>query len=174
MGSRKCRLLFISGSLRSGSVNGAALRTALDLLPAGTTAHLYPGMDRLPHFNPDLDREPLPQAVRSLRDEIGRADGILFSTPEYAGALPGAFKNVLDWTVGGGEMDRKAVAWINTAGPAAPSGGEGAHASLRTIVGYLGAYVVEAACARIPVSRRMVAPRGDVGEAVVVARLAAK
>jgi NAD(P)H-dependent FMN reductase len=38
---------------------------------------------------------------------------VLFCTPEYAGALPGSFENLLDWTVGGGEMYRKPVAWIN-------------------------------------------------------------
>jgi chromate reductase, NAD(P)H dehydrogenase (quinone) len=37
---------------------------------------------------------------------------IAFAAPGYAGALPGAFKNLLDWTVGGVEMDRKPVAWI--------------------------------------------------------------
>jgi NAD(P)H-dependent FMN reductase len=37
-----------------------------------------------------------------LRDDIRASDGLLFSTPEYAGGLPGAFKNLLDWTVGDG------------------------------------------------------------------------
>ena len=31
----------------------------------------------------------------------------MFCTPEYAGGLPGSFKNLLDWTVGGGEIYRK-------------------------------------------------------------------
>lgn len=41
------------------------------------------------------------------------ADAVLFCTPEYAGALPGSFKNLLDWTVGGGETYGKPAAWIN-------------------------------------------------------------
>ena len=56
---------------------------------------------------------PLPPAVVDLRARIAAADAILFSTPEYAGAMPGSFKNLLDWTVGGVEMSHKPSAWIN-------------------------------------------------------------
>ena len=81
---------------------------------------------------------------------IAAADAVLFCTPEYAGALPGSFKNLLDWTVGGGEMYGKPVAWINVA----PEGrGANADASLRTVLGYLGAVVVEPACTRVIVPR---------------------
>ena len=47
---------------------------------------------------------------------------MLFSTPEYAGALPGSFKNLLDWTVGGGETYGMPVGWVNVSGPASPTG----------------------------------------------------
>lgn len=168
-------LLLISGSLRPGSVNEAALRTAQQLALEGVAAHVYPFLGALPHFNPDDDREPLHPVVADLRKQIGAAHALLFCTPEYAGALPGAFKNLLDWTVGGAEMTAKPVAWINTSGPAAPSGGEDAHASLRRVMGYLGARIMEPACARIPVTRQMVgedgfvqdeAARGGIGRAL--------
>ena len=80
-------------------------------------------MRALPHFSPDDDGDDLPAAVRDLRAATGRAEAILVCTPEYAGALPGAFKNLLEWLVGGGEAYRKPIAWINVSGPAAPSGG---------------------------------------------------
>jgi NAD(P)H-dependent FMN reductase len=166
-------VLIISGSLRIGSVNQAVVRTAQRLAPEGVSAHVYPWLGELPHFNPDDDREPLHPAVADLRAQVGRARAVLFCTPEYAGALPGAFKNLLDWTVGGGEMDRKLVAWINTAGPAAPTGGEDAHASLRRVLGYLGAEVVDAACARIPVMRQAVGPDGLVSDAAIRAEIEA-
>ena len=51
----------------------------------------------------------------ALRAALAAADGVLFCTPEYAGALPGSFKNLLDWTVGGGEMYGQPVAWIYVA-----------------------------------------------------------
>ena len=76
-------------------------------------AVLYEGLGALPHFNPDDDVEPLHPAVAELRAAIDAADALLFSTPEYAGALPGSFKNLLDWTIGGGEIYEKAVGWIN-------------------------------------------------------------
>ena len=60
-------------------------------------------------------------------------------TPEYAGALPGSFKNLLDWTVGGGQTYGMPVAWINVSGAAAPTGGADAHDSLRKVLGYTGA-----------------------------------
>ena len=94
-GSCSCR-----GAFRGGSTNTAVLRTAQALAPEGVTAFLYEGVGELPQFNPDDDVIPLPAAVDDLRTQIRRASGVLFSTPEYAGGLPGSFKNLLDWTIG--------------------------------------------------------------------------
>jgi NAD(P)H-dependent FMN reductase len=145
-------LLLISGSVRAGSTNAAVLRTAALFGPSV----LYDGLGDLPHFNPDDDRDPLHPAVAALRAAIGAADALLFSTPEYAGGLPGSFKNLLDWTVGGGEMDRKRVAWINAASTASPTGASDAHNSLRIVLRYAGTVIVEEAVARIPIQRDMV------------------
>ena len=41
------RLLLVSGSLREGSTNSAALRTAAVLAPGGVEATVYDGMGRL-------------------------------------------------------------------------------------------------------------------------------
>jgi chromate reductase, NAD(P)H dehydrogenase (quinone) len=150
------RILLVSGSLRGGSTNAAVLRTARRLAPPGIEAVSYEGMATLPHFNPDDDSEPLHPAVAELRAAIGRADALLFCTPEYAGALPGSFKNLLDWTVGGGEIYGKPVAWLNVSGLQAPTRGAGAHDSLRTVLGYVGAEIVEPATLAIPVPRQAV------------------
>ena len=98
---------------------------------------------------------------------------MLFSTPEYAGALPGSFKNLLDWTVGGGETYGMPVGWVNIAGMAAPSGGSLAHDSLRTVLTYTGAEIVEAACVRIPVGRSAVGADGTIADAEIRAGLTA-
>ncbi len=160
------QILLVSGSLRDGSTNTAVLRTAAALAPAGVTPVLYSGMSRLPHFNPDDDREgePVDPAVAELRTTIRAADALLFCTPEYAGALPGSFKNLLEWTVGDASTYRKPAAWINASGSAAPTGGADAHESLRKVLGYVHAQIVEAACARIPVARGDVAPDGTIGD----------
>ncbi len=150
------RILLVCGSLRGGSTNAAVLRTAGRFAPTGVEAESYDGMATLPHFNPDDDAEPLHPAVVALRAAIGRADALLFCTPEYAGALPGSFKNLLDWTVGGGEIYGKPVAWLNVSGLQAPTRGAGAHDSLRTVLGYVGAEIVEPATLAIPVPRQAV------------------
>lgn len=153
-------MLLLCGSLRSGSVNQAALQSAQLLLPEQSKAEIFPFLAELPAFNPDDDRDPLHPVVADLRARIGQADALLICTPEYAGALPGAFKNLLDWTVGGGEMDQKPVGWLNTAGVTAPTGGADAHASLRTVLTYLGANIVEEACVRLPLTRKAVNDQG--------------
>ena len=163
------RLLLISGSTREGSTNGAALK-ALEALAAArrVEATLFEEVTRLPHFNPDDDGECLAPAVEELRWSIGDAHAVVCCTPEYAGALPGSFKNLLDWTVGGGEMYRKPVAWINVA---AEGRGDGAQASLATVLGYLGTEVVEAACVQIPVGRDAVDARGVINDDAIRSRL---
>jgi chromate reductase, NAD(P)H dehydrogenase (quinone) len=149
-------ILMICGSLRTGSSNEAVLRTAGALAPASVRAALYTGLADLPHFNPDDDRDPLPASVADLRARIGAADALLFCVPEYAGALPGSFKNLLDWTVGGDETGGKPAAWINSS----PRGAVGAHDSLRSVLGYTGAEVVDAACVRIAVTQQVIGADG--------------
>jgi chromate reductase, NAD(P)H dehydrogenase (quinone) len=163
-------LLLISGSTRAASTNTALLRTVQAVLPAGMTATLYHWIGALPPFNPDEDRAPLHPAVADLRREIARADAVLFSTPEYAGALPGSFKNLLDWTVGGSEIYRKPVAWLNAS--SSPTGAANAHASLAIVLGYIHVEVIEAACARVPVAREQVGADGLIADAAIRQQIA--
>ena len=132
---------------------------------------LYAGTAELPHFNPDDDVPPRPPAVENLRSAIRAADAVLFSTPEYAGDLPGSFKNLLDWAVGDDQADslyEKPVAWINCS----PRGATEAHASLLRVLGYLGANIVSDACVRIPVERSWIGSDGLVDSEVVRLSLA--
>ena len=107
------RVLLISGSLRRGSTNTALLQTAVAVAPDDVDAVLYAGLATLPPSTPTTTSNPSTPTVADLRAAVGAADAVLFSTPEYAGALPGSFKNLLDWTVGGGEIYEKPVAWVN-------------------------------------------------------------
>ena len=167
-------MLLISGSLRAGSTNSAAIRTAQQVAPAGMATTIYTGMASLPHFNPDDDREghDVHPAVEDLRRQIAQADAIVICTPEYAGALPGSLKNLLEWTVGDGGTYRKPVAWINVSGPAAPTGGADAHDSLRKVLGYVHAEIVEPACTRVPLARDTVADDGTIIDADARDRIA--
>jgi chromate reductase len=91
------RILGISGSLRSGSHNTALLRAAALSLPPEAELEVYDGLRDLPHYDADLDVEPQDPAVARLREAIAEADGILISTPEFNGSIPGPLKNALDW-----------------------------------------------------------------------------
>jgi len=157
------RVLLVSGSLRARSTNSAVLRAAGTLDLDGIETMLSGHLAVLPPFNPDDEVGPLPAAVADLRDEIHRADALLFSVPEYAGGLPGSFKNLLDWLIGDdqpGSIHRKPVAWIN----ASPRGAVLAHDSLRTVLGYAQATIVEAACAHLPVTAVMLDDTGLIGD----------
>jgi chromate reductase len=150
----RATILLISGSLREGSTNTALLRTIRQIAPDSINAVLYDGAAALPHFDPDLDHDALAPAVVQLRLAIRSADALLFCTPEYAGALPGSFKNVLDWTIGDGHprsMYHKPVAWINVS--ASTTGAADAHESLGKVLAYANADLIAGACVRIPVAR---------------------
>ncbi|HMG25887.1 MAG TPA: NADPH-dependent FMN reductase [Acidimicrobiia bacterium] len=167
-----CRILLVSGSLRSRSINTAALRTVLAMAPDHVEAILYEHVADLPHFNPDDDLDPLHPAVADLRTTIGAAGAVLFSTPEYAGALPGSFKNLLDWAIGDaqtGSIYEKPVAWINPS----PRGAADGVASLRTVLGYAHAEIVEDACVDIPIAPAALGDDGLVADSAIRDRLAA-
>jgi len=92
------RILGLSGSLRSGSHNTALLRAAALSLPSGAELEVFDGLRDLPPYDADLDTpEAEPAAVARLREAIGDADGVLISTPEFNGSIPGVLKNALDW-----------------------------------------------------------------------------
>ncbi|GAA5044324.1 NADPH-dependent FMN reductase [Nocardia callitridis] len=141
-------VLLISGSTRAASTNSAALRTVGILAPPGIEVEHYDGLVDLPAFIPGEDN--LPAAVIALRERLSWADAVLLCTPEYAGTLPGSLKNLLDWTVGTGDLYGKPAAWITVA---APGRGEGAIATLSMVLGYVGAEVDRENCPRLPVPR---------------------
>jgi chromate reductase len=164
------QVVLISGSTRPGSTNTATLRTAAGLEVPGVTAVLWERLVDVPAFVPDDDADP-PPVVVELRALLASADAVVLCTPEYAGSLPGSLKNVLDWLVGSGELYGKPVAWITVAHPGR---GEGARATLATVLGYEGAEIVERACVRIPVGRDLVDPDGTIHDLETRTLLAAQ
>ena len=162
---RPPRALLVSGSLRRTSTDAAVLRTTAALAPDGVTAVLYDTLAALPHFNPDDDVVPLHPAVIELpRADPESADAVLFSTPEYAGALPGSFKNLLDWTIGDDQPGR------STRSPSPGSTRRSvvpptAHDELRTVLGYARTTtIVEPACTHIPVASALIGDDGLVDD----------
>lgn len=162
-------ILMISGSVRQGSVNSAVINAATELLPAGFEAVIYAGLGSLPHFNPDLDHDRLPSAVVELRRLIDESSALLFSTPEYAGAMPGALKNLLEWTVGGVETTHKPTGWINPS--SMPTRAANTYAALRTVLNYTDAAVIDAACLDHPVPRSLIDDDGVIRDAETLAAI---
>src|SRR5215212_2286784 len=149
------RVVGISGSIRARSSNSALLRAAMRVAPEGVEVVLYDGLERLPHFNPDLDEEGMtpPPAVAELRRLLIAADAVLISSPEYAHGVPGVLKNMLDWLVSVGELVDKRVALLN----ASPAGGDFAQASLLETLRTMNWNVVAEASRTEPFIRRRIA-----------------
>ncbi|MET0341846.1 MAG: NAD(P)H-dependent oxidoreductase [Polyangiales bacterium] len=139
------RFLAFSGSLRSESSNTRLLQAVALLAPDGIVVDLYDGIATLPYFVPDVDDAHGAPEVRDLRAQVEAADAVLICCPEYAGAIPGAFKNALDWLVGCTAMYEKPTAVLN----ASPSSVH-VHASLRIVLGFLSARLVEEASLALP------------------------
>ena len=104
------KIIGISGSLRTASLSTALLNAAATLAPRCVKLVVYDGIGNLPHFNPELDKEPVPLAVSDFRSQLNSSAGVVISTPEYAHGIPGALKNALDWLLASGELYEKPVA----------------------------------------------------------------
>src|SRR5437764_357625 len=82
-------------SSASTSCPGRASSTPLSTRRSASAR--WSGIADLPAYNEDLDGPNPPPAAVRLRTAIGRADALLFATPEYNSSVPGALKNLLDW-----------------------------------------------------------------------------
>ena len=134
------RLLTINGSLRRGSLNGRLLDAASRVCPPGVELVRWRGLAEIPAFDEDLDTVPV--AVAAFREQLGRADAILISTPEYNGSVPGALKNALDWAsrpLARNPLRHKPVAVIGAS--QGLFGAVWAQAELRKVLGVVGARV---------------------------------
>lgn len=101
----------------------------------------FEGLARLPHFNPDQDGDAVDAEVTKWRRAVSDADAIVISTPEYAHALPGSFKNGLDWLVSDPAFAGKRVVIIK-----AERGTDFANESLKGVLRTMSANILEEAC----------------------------
>ena len=159
------KILGISGSLRATSSNTALIRAAALLCPASVQVTIYDDIASLPSFSPDLDVEPLPDAVKDLRSRIASASALMISSPEYAHGMPGSLKNLLDWLVSALEALEKPVLLFS----ASPGGAQYAHAQLTEVLRTMNLNLVDGgahvfARARLDVS-------GEVSDPAMLAKL---
>ena len=140
------RVLGISGSLRSDSLNRRLLRAAGHHLPPGVElVELDPAiLKAVPAYDQDDDHDEVAAEVTALRNAIAGADAVLFATPEYNGSVPGQLKNAIDWASrprGDAALAGKPTAVVG----ASPGrfGAVWAQGDLRRILGIAGARVVD-------------------------------
>jgi chromate reductase len=90
------KVVGISGSLRKGSYNTAALRAAQGLAPEGMAIEAAEIGD-LPLYNDDVRAAGYPPPAERFRAQLAAADAVLFVTPEYNYSVSGVLKNAIDW-----------------------------------------------------------------------------
>ncbi|WKV71868.1 NAD(P)H-dependent oxidoreductase [Streptomyces sp. PCS3-D2] len=150
--SNPLRVLGISGSLRVGSHNTAALRAVAAFAGPTVRFTLFEGLADIPPFCEDHEHPPT-SAVEDLGSALHAADAVLIATPEYNSSVPGQLKNALDWASrphGNSPLTGKTAALIS----ASPSayGARWAQEDLRRILTGCGANVAD---------RGLAIPRAD-------------
>jgi chromate reductase len=136
------KILGISGSLRKGSFNTAALKICADLMPAGMKMTSYARLDDIPLFNQDVFDAGLPESAKRFRAEVAAADGLLIASPEYNFSLSAALKNAIDWgsRAPNQVFQEKPIAIFSAT--QGPLGGPRNQYDLRRILGQLWAHVL--------------------------------
>lgn len=82
------------GSLRKESLNRKTAKALIELAPAGLALEIVE-IGALPLYNDDLEHDP-PREWTTFRERVGRAEGVIFVTPEYNRSVPGLLKNAID------------------------------------------------------------------------------
>jgi chromate reductase len=88
------KIAILVGSLREGSLNRRVAQSLCAFAGERLNCDIV-DIGHLPLYNQDSDAGPPPEYV-AFRDELARADGVLFVTPEYNRGMPGVLKNAID------------------------------------------------------------------------------
>ncbi|QEE62012.1 NAD(P)H-dependent oxidoreductase [Salinibacterium sp. dk2585] len=86
---------YFVGSLATASINRTLSKALIRLAPKELEFTEIP-IANLPLYSYDYDND-YPAEGRALKEAIASVDAVLFVTPEYNRAIPGALKNAIDW-----------------------------------------------------------------------------
>jgi chromate reductase len=137
------KILAISGSLRTDSLNTKLLHAAGALADGEVEFEVWDGLKAVPPYDEDDETGTPPFAVARLRAAVAEADAVLLATPEYNASIPGQLKNALDWVsrpMATNPLRNMPVAVIG-ASPGA-FGAVWAQAELKKVVALIGARVL--------------------------------
>jgi chromate reductase, NAD(P)H dehydrogenase (quinone) len=118
---------------------------------------------QLPFFNEDVEAAGDPEPVRRFKDAIATSNAVLIATPEYNGAVPGVLANAIDWASrpsGRSVLRNKPVAVMGAV--LGQSGSANAQATLRGVLGRIGAIVVPDPQVLVPRASRLFDEHVDV------------
>lgn len=155
---------YFVGSLSKQSINRLLARALIKLAPEELELVEIP-IGELPLYNRDFDPD-YPPPGRALKAAIEAVDAVLFVTPEYNRAVPGALKNAIDWASrpwGTNSLSHKASAVIG-----ASSGRIGtavAQQNLRSILSFCNSPQMNAPEAYIQFLPGLIDETGEVSDA---------
>ncbi|HKV98096.1 MAG TPA: NAD(P)H-dependent oxidoreductase [Gammaproteobacteria bacterium] len=92
---KPCDVAVLVGSLRKESFNRKVANALAELAPPELKLEIV-AIGLLPLYNQDLDTADPPAAWKSFRERVGRAEAVLFVTPEYNRGIPAPLKNAID------------------------------------------------------------------------------
>jgi chromate reductase len=99
--STQLKVLVFAASLRAGSLNrklaALAARTATT---GGATVDIASMRDfDVPSYDGDVEAASgIPTGAKALEQRLLANDAFIIAAPEYNGSMPGALKNLIDWT----------------------------------------------------------------------------
>lgn len=159
-------ILTLSGSVRTHSHNNQLINTATQQLHRSHRHLLFHpapvAIDDLAYFDADLEAAGATESVAAFKMAIDKADGLLISTPEYNGSIPGVLKNALDWASrpnGSSPLQGLPVAVMS----ASPSsyGAQAARAALLSVLAASGAHALPTPIIAVPRVHQLDVTDGD-------------
>lgn len=129
--SKKTKILAFAGSLREKSYNKRVLKVAVEAAKKAGADVTYVDLKDypMPIYNADLqETQGFPAIATAFQKLLLEHDGLLIASPEYNASLPGALKNVIDWTsrangdLKAGDCYKGKIAAIMTSSPGAFGG----------------------------------------------------
>jgi chromate reductase, NAD(P)H dehydrogenase (quinone) len=166
--SMKKKILAISGSTRANSSNEAILKYIKHKWADVLDVELYNELDKLPHFNPDVNDENINEYVKKFRSSVDHANGVIICTPEYVFSLPGALKNAIEWSVSTTIFSDKPLVMIVASGL-----GEKTFESLSLIMQTVGAKMTDESRVLISGARAKLNSEGKLSDEISVAKIEA-